>query len=100
MPITNTHSPVPSQDQQRVADWLHARIPHIGAGSDPIGFVLASYAFLHAQLQAQRAQITAVSLHCEQLAQRIEHDSVNSPVSVKEIKEFLHRIKLCLQSDT
>lgn len=30
-------------DEQRVVDWLRSRTPDVGAGDDPIGFLLASY---------------------------------------------------------
>lgn len=36
-----------SPDEERVAAWLRNRIPDVGTGDDPIGFVLASYELLH-----------------------------------------------------
>ena len=32
-----------SKDEQRVIDWLRSKVPDIGAGEDPIGFLMASY---------------------------------------------------------
>lgn len=55
-----------SADQQRVAAWLVSRMhDHMGAGADPIGFVLASYEIMHAQLQQAQALVE----HCEQFIQ-------------------------------
>lgn len=52
---TPTHEPnveVYSADQQRVADWLVNRSRGtIGGGTDPIGFLLASYEYQSEQLQ-------------------------------------------------
>lgn len=40
-------------DERRVADWLIARTEGmVGAGDDPIGFVLASYELVHAERTA------------------------------------------------
>jgi hypothetical protein len=53
-------------DEQRVVDWLLARTQnHMGAGDDPIHFVLASYELIHDQLQQAQALIA----HCEQFIQ-------------------------------
>ena len=39
-------------DQQRVADWIVARTGGmIGAGEDPIGFLLASYEDIHIRIK-------------------------------------------------
>lgn len=55
-----------SLDEQRVVDWLAARTNNqVGAGDDPIGFVLASYELIHTQLQ----QAQALAAHCEQFIQ-------------------------------
>jgi GTP-dependent phosphoenolpyruvate carboxykinase len=55
-----------SANEQRVADWLLSRTNNqVGAGDDPIGFVLASYELIHAQL----AQAQALVAHCEQFIQ-------------------------------
>jgi len=52
-----------SPDQQRVADWLINRTQHmVGAGDDPIGFLLASYEHVHAQY-AQHKKLHDI---CEQ----------------------------------
>lgn len=50
-----------SRDEQRVADWLHARAPEIGSGDDPIGFVLASYDHLRIQRNAARDALEAIA---------------------------------------
>lgn len=49
-----------SADEQRVAIWLRERIPDIGAGDDPIGFVLASYEHLHLQQQQTKGALAEV----------------------------------------
>lgn len=55
-----------SPDEQRVADWLMARTQHqVGAGDDPIGFVLASYELIHAEL----AEARKLWQLCEQFVQ-------------------------------
>lgn len=55
-----------SAHEQRVSDWLLTRTnQQVGAGDDPIGFVLASYDLIHAQLQQARALVA----HCEQFVQ-------------------------------
>ena len=52
-----------SADEQRVVDWLISRTKNqVGAGDDPIGFLLASYELIHAEL-AKRRQLWKV---CEQ----------------------------------
>ena len=44
-----------SPDAQRVADWLMNRTQHqVGAGDDPIGFLLASYEQIHTELVEAR----------------------------------------------
>jgi hypothetical protein len=44
-----------SLDAQRVADWLVTRMNGlVGAGDDPISFVLASYEHMHAELLEAR----------------------------------------------
>ena len=48
--VANPYTP----EEQRVADWL-ARNGGVGGGDDPIGFLLASYAFLIAQRNALRS---------------------------------------------
>lgn len=42
---TNPYTP----DEERVAKWLTDRAPQVGAGDDPIGFLMASYELLHTQ---------------------------------------------------
>ena len=43
-----------TKDEQRVANWLAERSGgNIGGGDDPIGFLLASYAYLHAMLHQE-----------------------------------------------
>lgn len=50
-------------EEQRVVDWLVARTHNtLGAGDDPIGFVLASYELIHSELQKAQALVA----HCEQ----------------------------------
>ena len=39
-----------TKDEQRVVAWLVGRSPEIGGGDDPIGFLLASYEYVHAEL--------------------------------------------------
>lgn len=53
-------SPAPyTPDQQRVADWLWQRTNgSVGAGEDPIGFLLASYEMIHAQLDELKDQLS------------------------------------------
>lgn len=44
-----------SADEQLVADWLIARTHNqVAAGDDPIGFLLASYEQIHAELTEAR----------------------------------------------
>jgi GTP-dependent phosphoenolpyruvate carboxykinase len=53
-------------DQQRVADWLVNRTQHmVGAGDDPIGFLLASYEHVHAEL----VEVRKLRTLCEQFVQ-------------------------------
>lgn len=50
-------------DEQRVVNWLLARTQNqVGAGADPIDFVLASYEQIHDELK----QAQALVRHCEQ----------------------------------
>lgn len=50
-----TSPPSYTPDQQRVADWIFARTGgDVGGGDDPIGFLLASYAMQHQELQDLR----------------------------------------------
>ncbi len=44
-----------SSDEQRVVNWLTTRTHNqVGAGDDPIGFLLASYVQIHAELTEAR----------------------------------------------
>lgn len=53
-------------DEQRVVNWLLTRMNNqIGAGTDPIGFVLASYEQIHSELQKAQALV----VHCDQFIQ-------------------------------
>ena len=53
-------------DEQRVAKWLATRMNnHMGAGDDPIGFLLTSYEHMHAELTQARKLVD----HCEQFIQ-------------------------------
>lgn len=63
----NNHRETPyTQDEQRVADWLVSRLNNqMGAGDDPIGFVLASYEMIHSELQKAKTLVA----HCEQFIQ-------------------------------
>ena len=55
-----------TQDEQRVADWMLARTQNqVGAGHDPIGFLLASYEQMH----AQHTQAHSLVKLCEQFIQ-------------------------------
>lgn len=55
----HTYSP----EQKRVAKWLVTRMNNqVGAGTDPIGVVLASYEQIHAELEKARKLMN----HCEQ----------------------------------
>jgi len=55
-----------SADEQRVAQWLVTRMNNqVGAGDDPIGFLLASYEQIHAELTQARKLVE----HCEQFIQ-------------------------------
>ncbi|MFL5253805.1 MAG: hypothetical protein ACJ8AI_13070 [Rhodopila sp.] len=49
-----------TSDEERVATWLRSRTPEIGAGDDPIGFVLASYELVVSQRNELAAQVTAI----------------------------------------
>ena len=42
----NIESTPYTSDEQRVVDYLHKIMPEIGAGDDPIGFLIASHASL------------------------------------------------------
>lgn len=56
-----------SSDERRVADWLFARTKGmVGTGDDPIGFVLASYALVHAE------KTTAVGPTPEEITEEVE----------------------------
>ena len=53
-------------DEQRVAKWLVTRMNnHMGAGADPIGFLLASYEHMHTELVNTRKLVD----HCAQFIQ-------------------------------
>ena len=43
-----------SPDEQRVVDWLRKNVPDIGAGNDPIGFLLAGYDMVQEDKQRLR----------------------------------------------
>lgn len=43
-----------SHDEQRVVMYLHERMPEIGAGDDPIGFLIASHHALSEQVKEFR----------------------------------------------
>ena len=52
-----------SAHEQRVAQWLVTRMNNqVGAGDDPIGFLLASYEHMHTELLNTRKLVD----HCEQ----------------------------------
>lgn len=54
-----------SSDEQRVANWLVARASGmIGAGDDPIGFVLTSYELLQLQLDAAVNLLAQRDMNC------------------------------------
>lgn len=46
-----------SLDEQRVVDYLLKVMPDIGAGDDPIGFLIASHAAIHHSNAALRKTI-------------------------------------------
>lgn len=49
-----------STDEQKVVDWLIAQTPGIGAGPDPIGFLIALYGFLRPELVAAQKKIATL----------------------------------------
>lgn len=51
-------------DEIRVADWLIKRAPYIGAGDDPVGFLMASYEFMSAQLTDARRALAVTRNIC------------------------------------
>jgi len=51
-----------SKDEQRVADWLARQSPVIGAGDDPIGFVITSYVQLRHERDELRSRTWSVEL--------------------------------------
>lgn len=56
-------------DQARVAAWLeHRTHGTVGAGEDPIGFVLASYELIHDQLK----ELQSLKDHCAQFVKNQE----------------------------
>lgn len=55
-----------SADERRVAEWLAAKTG-IGAGTDPIGFMIASHEHLNHQLQLAKRQITELMTTIERL---------------------------------
>ena len=46
-----------SLDELRVVKWLQNRVPDIGGGDDPIGFMLASYELMHMQYSELREKL-------------------------------------------
>src|SRR5216684_1933823 len=53
-----------SQDEQRVADYLFER--GIGGGDDPIGFILASYAFALATIEQKKKETLVQDLNWDE----------------------------------
>lgn len=47
-------------DEQRVCDFLRERAPAIGCGNDPIGFLMASYAYAVEERNEARARLVKV----------------------------------------
>jgi hypothetical protein len=73
-----------SADQQRVAAWLVNRMNNqVGAGDDPIAFVLASYEQIHAELAQARALV--------QLCQKFVDD--NNITCVETVYQMDHVIE-------
>ena len=65
-----------SADEQRVVDWLVTRTNGlVGAGDDPIGFVLASYEHMHAELM-EKSKLWQV---CEQF---VTHQNISCAETV------------------
>lgn len=48
-----------SNDECRVVDYLYLVAPDIGAGDDPIGFLLASHNWLMRERRSQRTAVKA-----------------------------------------
>lgn len=53
---TNTHV----SDRQRVVDWLAEHASDVGAGDDPIGFILASYDLKIAEMNQMQATVASL----------------------------------------
>lgn len=53
-----------SADEQRVVDWLRENAPDVGAGEDPIGFLLAAFTWsvVKRDEQIERLQAEIVRL--------------------------------------
>lgn len=76
-----------SPDEQRVADWLVTRMNNqIGAGTDPIGFVLASYEMIHSELKKAQALVK----HCEQFIQDQEIHCAETVYQMDHVIENAH----------
>lgn len=72
-----------SPDEQRVADWLVARTQgQVGAGDDPIGFVLASYEHIHEELAQARALVEL----CENF---VDHNNITCAETVYQMDHVI-----------
>lgn len=86
-----------SPDEQRVADWLVARTQgQVGAGDDPIGFVLASYEMMHDQLKQAEALvdhcktfIQEQQIYCSESVYQMDHVIENAYEFIEDICEIV-----------
>lgn len=96
-----------SPDAQRVADWLSARTQgKVGAGDDPIGFVLASYEHMadlmeaHIKLWQVCAQfIEAQNISCAESVYQTDRVIENAYEFIEQVCDIVGYVDLEEEDD-
>jgi GTP-dependent phosphoenolpyruvate carboxykinase len=80
-------------DQQRVADWILARSHNqLGAGEDPIGFLLASYEQIHAELTLAQSLVKLCEKFVRDQHINCEETVYQSDRVIENAYEFIHHV--------
>lgn len=85
-PVNASNVEFYSADQQRVADWLIKRMDgQVGAGTDPIGFLMASYELMsdqvtnHQKLWNHCTQfVTKNNIYCAETVYQVDRVIINA----------------------
>lgn len=94
--------PIYTPDQQRVAEYLVKLMDNqVGAGDDPISFLLASYEQMHAELTETRKLwkvcenfIQAQRIYCEECVYQRDRVIENAYVFIEQVCEIVGYVDL------